>query len=238
MPPYVQIQDTDNKHYNVSLKKSKRKTIGFVVRKNGDMELRLPYYIPFSEASNYAAQKKEWFIAKHKQMLERKESIITPQYTKDSQIYILGKSYHLKIIMDLRKKIEIKNDTLWVHSHSMQEGAIKEQITNWLMNMASATFEEEIEKALSDFDEDLPYRQLKIRRMKSSWGNMRKSGLMTLNLALIHTPLECIKFVIMHELCHLIHFNHSPHFYRLMDEVMPDWRIYDKQLSGYSSLSL
>lgn len=236
----VQIHDEQQKCYTVNIKKSRRKTISCIVRGNGDMEIRLPYHVPFSFACDYVREKKDWFINKHKQILQKKSTIITPQYTKDSPIHILGKAYTIKTAIAVQKSIKIKDDILWVYTHSAQEKLIKEQIIKGLTDMAIDVFNKQLQAALTHFDDSIAHKlkPLKIRRMKSSWGNMRKSGLMTLNLALIHTPPECIKFVITHELCHLQHFNHSPQFYKCMDEAMPSWRIYDKQLSAYSALSL
>ncbi len=235
---YVQICDAQGQYYDILVKKSKRKTVGFIVRKNGSMEICLPYHIAFSKAYDYVLQKKEWFIKKHKQMLLYKENIMVSYYEEDSQIYILGKAYRLKIKIDIQKKIEIKDDILWVYGHSQQTDIIKKQITKWLMQIAKQKFEEAISASLKRFDELPTYKELKIRRMKSSWGNMRRAGVMTLNLALIHTPFECIEFVVTHELCHLKYFNHSKEFYKLMDEVMPDWANYDERLRNYSPLIL
>lgn len=71
---------------------------------------------------------------------------------------------------------------------------------------------------------------LKIRKMKTRWGSLASGRRMTLNLWLIRAPRECIEYVIVHELCHLEHRGHGPAFYRLMEEMMPDWRTRKRQL--------
>ncbi len=65
---------------------------------------------------------------------------------------------------------------------------------------------------------------LKVRRMRRRWGSCFLDGRINLNTELLGEPIPLIDYVIIHELCHLREHNHSPRFYRLMDQVLPDWR--------------
>lgn len=67
--------------------------------------------------------------------------------------------------------------------------------------------------------------------MKSRWGSLSSRGYINLNLELIKTPLPCIEYVVLHELCHLEHMNHGPGFRRLLSQCLPDWQQRRQQLN-------
>ena len=59
--------------------------------------------------------------------------------------------------------------------------------------------------------------------MQKRWGSLTDKRVMTLNTELIKAPVECIDYVVIHELCHLKYPDHSPEFYNLLDTVIPGW---------------
>jgi predicted metal-dependent hydrolase len=74
------------------------------------------------------------------------------------------------------------------------------------------------------------YKQLKISDQKSQWGNCNRFGVIRLNWRLVLLPLEIIDYVIVHELCHLVHLNHSKSFWRLVEKAVPDYKAKRKAL--------
>ena len=79
-----------------------------------------------------------------------------------------------------------------------------------------------------------PGPELRLRRMKSQWGNCHwRQGYITLNTALARCPETLRDYVALHELVHFVHPDHGPGFYGLMDRLMPDWRQRRKELRRY-----
>ena len=78
--------------------------------------------------------------------------------------------------------------------------------------------------------------ELKIRKMRTQWGNCHwMQGYITLNTALHRLPEHLRDYVALHELVHLIHHDHGPGFYALMDALMPDWRKRRVELKEYTA---
>lgn len=80
---------------------------------------------------------------------------------------------------------------------------------------------------------------IRYREMVSRWGSCQpKTGKITLNLRLSVKSERCIEYVLVHELCHLLHPDHSPAFHSAMTALMPDWRERKRELNGMSGGSI
>ncbi len=94
----------------------------------------------------------------------------------------------------------------------------------WYREKAKITFSAIYENAWRNFPiTGLSKPSVNIRKLKTRWGSLSKAGTLTLNIDLIKVPKDCIEYVIVHELCHLMHHDHSSAFYGLLERVMPEW---------------
>ena len=75
--------------------------------------------------------------------------------------------------------------------------------------------------------------KLSVRVMRTRWGSLSPAGRMSLNALLAQTPKPCIEYVIVHEFCHLVHRNHGPDFYALLEQRMPDWKACKQRLKQF-----
>ncbi len=102
---------------------------------------------------------------------------------------------------------------------------VKKKISDWYRerakNYLTKLFEEiRMKQALMD----LPDSFLRISLMKTRWGSCTVNGSITLNPLLVLAPSDLISYVIIHELCHLKHSNHSQEFYKLLTSINPRWK--------------
>jgi len=102
---------------------------------------------------------------------------------------------------------------------------IKELLNKWYAKHAEEIFNKRFEicyECIKRFR--IPSPQLRLRKMIKRWGSCTNSKTILINTELVKTPLYCIDYVIMHELCHLKIRKHDNNFYTLLSKCMPDWK--------------
>ena len=98
-------------------------------------------------------------------------------------------------------------------------------LDKWYRKEATKLFQEHLDLCYNNFSRDIPYPTLTIRKMTTRWGVCNtKDKRVTLNLELMKKPIYCLDYVIMHELSHLIHPNHSKDFWELVEENCKDYK--------------
>lgn len=202
----------------------RRKTIGIYVSAESGVEVRVPYFVARTEAERFVLEKQDWIRRKLADFSTRPQRHV-PESAWGAAHYLLGEAvrFHCRpdqphdILIsgrmdDPTERIEARIQR-WYRSEAQQ--LFDERHTHWREQMAAM---------------NLPDSFIEIRTMKRRWGSCRRNGKITLNLALMKYPLECIDAVIVHELCHLLEFNHSRRFYAHMTRAMPQWKKWDRLL--------
>lgn len=107
----------------------------------------------------------------------------------------------------------------------------EEILLKWLDKFIHHTFYSHLMYYHSLFEERIPYPNLKIRSMKSRWGVCnRKNNNITLNFELFRYPMECLDYVIVHELSHFLVPNHSKEFWSVVEKYYPNYKEVRKKL--------
>lgn len=109
-------------------------------------------------------------------------------------------------------------------------------IESWLRERCEETVRACCEAVFPYFEaRGVSFPELRFRRMSSRWGSCvcaRRS--ITFNTALISVPRECMEYVVVHELAHLLHPDHSGRFYAEVERLIPDWRARRAALGAYA----
>ncbi len=202
-----------------------------VLPPDGEVKVSAPASISDDAIYNFIKSKKEWILKKQKLILEN--DIKAPlKYDNGETHYLWGKAYKLQLIKNDTVKhplVDFKKEIIYLPIPKRSTIKKREKILGELYRV-------ELQKAIPPVLEKCVKivgkrpADVNVRKMKN-WGNCKKDGRITLNLNLAKKDPICLEYVMIHELCHLIEFNHSKKFKKLMDEYCPNWREIKKRLN-------
>lgn len=159
-------------------------------------------------------------LDKIEKMLDRRSSVSESEF----EVYLKSSKYRVIIISNLRE-VEISDDSIY--------GPSLKKINDYVDSINYDYFKELLDKNYSKFSEKIPYPKLRIRKMKSRWGVCNRVSLtVTLNSNLMRFKEEIIEYVIIHELAHFVHFNHSSNFWKTVEFYCPNYKKLRKELKG------
>lgn len=140
---------------------------------------------------------------------------------KEDKLLYLGKEYD--IIYLNSNSISFGNNKVFLNKNI--------NIDNFYRKEAKLLFKEHLNIIYNNFEENIPYPSLKIRKMTSRWGVCNtKLKIITLNLELMKKDVKYLDYVIVHELCHLIYPNHQKEFWNLVSKYVSDYKIIRKEM--------
>ncbi len=148
-------------------------------------------------------------------------------YVDRGYVYIWNEKYRIVLEDKNKKSCQIEGSTIYVYHPKIQEtieAYVKEVLYNYCYQYS---------KKHSDMVSIMP--TIKVRKMKRRWGScFFTKNTVCFNMALIHLSKVCVDYVIVHELCHFKHPNHSKNFYQEVEKYMPDYKRRIQLLKGES----
>lgn len=220
-----------------TIERSNRKSLMMRLSPDGKgIELKAPLRMPTEEIIGFVYKKESWLIKRFK-ALEGKDSSYKPrEYINGEKHLLFGEIFTLEVINDTKKiKPKFKDNILTVHATTSSECEVA--VKNWYVSIARIEMSKIFAPIASDFMQRYgkSYRMLEYKFVTSYWGLCTSGDVIRINLELMRADKECIEYVIAHELCHLIHKNHSSRFYALQTEFMPDWQRRKEKLNNMIS---
>ena len=193
-----------------------------------------------------------WIWQSLQDFAKQKDHVLPKRYVSGETQFYLGRRYVLKVITDAetndvinstvklsRGKLNVELSQIDSELDSEERAAlVKSLINEWYKNRAELISRERLRSLIykASWVENSP--SFKLIVMKKQWGSCSTKGNLILNPHLVKAPKECIDYVILHELCHIAEHNHSEQFWRLLTQVMPNWKEVKARLDGMAELYL
>lgn len=214
---------------NYSILYSDRKTLGILVNPDGSVIIKAPIDAPEYKISEKIRKRASWIIKQQRFFKSFGEQTPKRRYISGESHFYMGKQYRLYIFEGKPNSVSFKGrcfEIICFHK-SRAECLMKE----WYRERAKVKFAEIAEPIIQRFKKyGVEPQSLHIQIMENRWGSCTPKGKIILNTELIKAPKTCIEYVITHEMCHLLHKNHTKEFYDLLFIEMPDWEKWKNKL--------
>ena len=243
------------------IRSKRRKTLGLQVR-HGQVTVRAPYYVSADFIENFVEEKSSWLKAK---VLQQASNVECCQFKHGTSLLFLGERHIVNISLAKQAKVytseaaiggtTLENDiSSSPYQHSAQK-IINVVISNRVdSRLSSSTLKarqvkKQLESYFKEQAEQLISQRLKqitkqirltpskviIRQYRARWGSCNNRGEVSFNYLLMMAPVFVIDYVIVHELCHLSHLNHSKEFWQLVAQYLPNYQEAKKWLKSNQS---
>jgi len=223
------------------VRSSKRKTIALQI-KNEKLTVRAPQLIPQDYINQLLTDKMSWIV---KKIADSRQKTSPPPvvYLPDNTILIHGIPRKISLSYQHKANTTLNEDSIEVslplrlkcHENDLKhlEQQIKKQLASWMKKQVMMYLDNALPELSSKLN--LMPTAYKVRLYKARWGSCNNKGELSFNYLLAMVPYWVINYVIIHELCHIKHLNHSAQFWQLVSQYQPNYKEADTWLKKHQS---
>ncbi len=202
--------------------RSKRKTLSLQINRNAQLIVRAPHRLPIQQIEVFIQNKSNWI--KQKTQALQNQIIKKPDYLTGEKFLYLGNRYPLIRQTTLNNRL-VFDGKVFKLSHNSDAAS---EFYRWYKSAFK-----KIALPRLDYYSDLyqlKYNKIHLKKQKTLWGSCSSTNNINLNYLLTGAPMSAIDYVIVHELSHIKHKNHSQDFWNLVQSILPDYKTARKWL--------
>jgi predicted metal-dependent hydrolase len=209
-------------------KTTRRKTISITVYQDNRVLVAAPASMPQNSILQFVEKKSDWVRKNLGRNLQKPKNIPVPlRFVDGEEILYLGEKCTLRIEEGSPSGVFLTNGNIIVRAHrdtaeENRSETIREQLVKWYVSRAKDKIEERIRFYAARIGA-MP-QSVTIKKMKCRWGSCSSKGRINLAWNIIMAPEPILDYLMVHELCHLKHHDHSADYWRLVESILPDHR--------------
>lgn len=207
------------------IKYKNRTSIGISIDSYGNVKVRAPKGTSNERVLQLLEEKWELIQEKSQEMQDRLQGTLEKVYVPGENFLYLGNTYPIQIIHDInieQDHVVFEGETLHIFVKQQDDEKIKQALKRFYYQQCKALVEKSISSYQSNFK--TKPRSIRISDNNRTWGTCDSKLQLTFNWRLAMAPREVIDYVVVHEMCHMVHLNHDRSFWRLVGKLMPDYK--------------
>jgi len=206
--------------FDYEIVRSDRKTLSIEVH-HQKVKVRAPKKAPDDWIESFVYQKAKWIARKLVEQAEKNESRIKLQ--TGEEVTFMGQQRVLELTQGANK-IQLSDNELVIRTKELTHESMAKQLDRWLLNQAKELLPQKVQSWAEVMGLQKKLTGVRFRKTKTQWGHCTRKGIVQLNQLILLTPMFVIDYLIIHELSHLKHLNHSKRFWTLVEKYCPDYQ--------------
>lgn len=227
--------------YQIIRDKWTRSSTTISIKSNGLVVVRAPKWLPEIAIEEFLRERSFW-IEQNLRRIQSLPKVDKKKYIDGESHLYFGSEYPLKVtrlpfINKARLKFESDIFQAVVPDHfslTVQKKEVKKLMVQWYLDHGKIVINEKVYRFTRELN--VNYNRITLKQVSSIWGSCSHKSNLNFNRKLVMAPHEVVDYVVIHEVCHLVHHNHGPHFWALVRSLDPNYRAHMRWLKENHSL--
>lgn len=218
----LQIEDRE---INYFIEYRKRKSVEIRIEPSGMVRVRAPKGSDQAKVLELLESKSKWIIEHMDKYFEAKEKKPESDYEAGDMYRVLWKTHELKLLINseiFKATAKLEGDFIVVESNTEDKDIIAKAIDTFYKREARKIIKDRIKIYQKHF-KSKP-KEITFKNEKSRWGSCTSDRVINFNYRIIMAPLNIVDYLVVHEMCHLAHMNHSKSFWTMVGAILPDYK--------------
>lgn len=207
---------------------NKAKNIRLVIDNNG-LYIVKPIKVKISDVERVLKEKSSWIFRHYSELTQKRQNVTERKWETGETLMYLGNNYKINIVGHKKSiaSVSFDGDAFCVLMDDKVSGEERKIIVEgvfkkWYRQSAAVVLNERIEHFCSITG--LKFKAIRLKEQKTRWGSCSREGNLNFNWKLVMAPLWVVDYVVLHEVCHLRHLDHSNDFWNLVAFYMPEYK--------------
>lgn len=219
---------------NYEIIRSRRNTADIIVERDGQIIVRAPEWADDAQVASIVASRELWIHRSLAEWRDLNANRITREYTNGEGFLYLGRNYRLQLTGDEAPRLVLKNGRFQLRRALLHKGDNRDA-SSAFREFYTAKGKKRLRSRVDYFAPKVgvEVQSVEVRELGHRWGTCMQSGKLSFHWKCMMAPQTIIDYVVVHELCHLHHRDHTDAFWNEVDKVLPDFRERKEWLRRY-----
>ena len=211
MPSYKDI--------DYELKKSSRKTTSIYIERDGTITVLAPEPYDLAKIEEILEAKRSWIYRNLAEWEDLNRTRVEREFVNGEGFPYLGSTYRLQIVDDANQELSLTNGAFLLKKSSLSSA--RDKFIGFYKTKAKSRLPKHVEQYAKKMG--LSPSEIRIQELKNRWASCSSDGMLNFHWRCMMAPISALEYIVVHELAHLKHPNHTPEFWYEIEKVLPDY---------------